>query len=87
MQQTVFTTTQDTISSVYRDMLRYSQVVNLELSEKEKEKLEKFRNLLSVTKEVEDIITGEKKLETQPGPLTLAYTEKQNKVSMQPMST
>jgi hypothetical protein len=78
MQQTIFTTTQDTISSVYRDVLKYSRVVNLELSEKEKEKLQKFRNLLSVTKEVEDIITGEKKSVTEPGPLTIAYTAKMN---------
>jgi hypothetical protein len=78
MQQTIFTSTQDTISSVYRDILKYSRVVNLELSDKEKEKLQKFRNLLTVTKEVEDIITGEKKIVTEPGPLTLAYTAKMN---------
>ncbi len=76
MQQTLFTSTQDTISSVYRDVLKYSRVLNNELSDKEKEKLQKFRNLLTVTKDQEDIITGEKKQVTEPGPLTLAYSAK-----------
>lgn len=78
MQQTLFTSTQDNISSVYRDVLKYSRVLNNELSDKEKEKLQKFRNLLMVTKEIEDIITDEKKMVTEPGPLTLAYTAKMN---------
>lgn len=76
MQQTIFTSTQDSISSVYRDVLNYSRVLNNEISETEKEKLQKFRNLLSVTKEVEDIITGEKKEVSEPGMLTIAYTAK-----------
>jgi hypothetical protein len=78
MQQTIFTTTQDTISSVYRDVLKYSRVLNNELSDKEKEKIKKFRDLLSVTKEVTDIITDEKKTVTEPGPITLAYIAKMN---------
>jgi hypothetical protein len=77
MQQTIFTSTQDTISSVYRDVLKYSKVLNNEVSETEKAKLQKFRDLLSVTKEVEDLF-GEKKTVTEPGPLTLAYTAKMN---------
>lgn len=78
MQQTIFTSTQDAISSVYSDVLKYSKVVDLPLSDKEKEKLEKFRNMLTVTKEVVDIITDEKKQVTVPGPLVLAYTAKMN---------
>lgn len=78
MQQTLWTTTQDSLSSVYNDVLKYSRVLNNELSEKEKEKLERFRNLLTVTKEKEDIITGEKTQVSEPGPLTLAYTAKMN---------
>ena len=76
MQQTIWTTTQDSISSVYRDVLKYSRVLNNELSEKEKAKLQKFRNLLTVTTEEEDIITDEMKTVTRPGKLTLAYTDK-----------
>jgi hypothetical protein len=78
MLQTIFTSTQDTISSVFRDILNYSRVVKLPLSDQEKQKLEKFRNLLTVTKETEDIVTGEKKTVTVPGPLTLAYNAKMN---------
>lgn len=78
MQQTIFASTQDTISSVYRDVLKYSRVVNFELSDKEKEKIKKYRDLMMVTKEVEDIITEEKKQVTEPGPLTLAYMTKMN---------
>jgi hypothetical protein len=78
MQQTIFTTTQDSISSVYRDVLKYSRVVDLGLSDEEKKKIQKFRDLLTVTKEVKDIVTDEKKTVTEPGPLTLAYTAKMN---------
>jgi len=78
MQQTIFASTQDTISSVYNDVLKYSQVVDLPLSDAEKAKLERFRKALTVTKEVEDIITGEMKEVTEPGPLTIAYTAKMN---------
>ncbi len=78
MEQTIFTTTQDNISSVYRDVLKYSRVVDMPLSDKEKEKLQKFRDLLTVTKEITDIITDEKKKVTEPGPVTLAYTAKLN---------
>lgn len=76
--QTIFTSTQDTISSVYRDVLKYSRVVNMELSEDQKAKLKKFRDLITVTKEVEDLVTGEKKTLSEPGPITLAYTQKMN---------
>lgn len=78
MQQTIFTSTQDSISSVYGDVLKYSRVLHKELSDQEKQKLEKFRNLLSVSKEVEDIVTGEKKTLSEPGPLTTAYTTYMN---------
>ncbi|MCG8604937.1 hypothetical protein MJD09_08065 [bacterium] len=76
MQQTIFTTTQDSISSVYKDVLNYSRVLNNEISDKEKEKLQKFRDLLQVTVEEEDILTGETTTVTKPGRLTLAYTAK-----------
>src|SRR4051812_23969246 len=78
MLQTIFTSTQDTISSVYRDVLKYSKVVNMELSEAENATLKKFRDLMTVTKEVEDLITGEKKIVSEPGPITLAYMQRQN---------
>ncbi len=78
MQQTIWTSTQDSISSVYRDVLKYSRVLDNELSEKEKAKIQKFRDLLTVTTEEEDIMTEEMKTVTKPGKLTLAYTDKMN---------
>ena len=42
MQQSVFTTTQDTISSIYNDILKYSKVVSIEPTEEEKEKIKKY---------------------------------------------
>lgn len=78
MQQTIFSSTQDTISSVYTDVLKYSRVVDIPLSDAERAKLERFRKALTVTKQVEDIITGEMKEVTEPGPLVLAYTTKMN---------
>ncbi|WP_437721678.1 hypothetical protein [Sorangium sp. So ce861] len=78
LQQHIFTSTQDTISSVYRDILKHSKVVNLELTEKEQQKLKKFRDLMTVTKEFEDPFTEEKKTVTEPGPITFAYTQKMN---------
>ena len=59
--------------SVYNDVLKYSKVVHKEPSDEEKKEIQHFRDLLTVTKEVEGIITGEKKMITEPGPLTIAY--------------
>lgn len=78
MQQSLFTTTQDTISSIYSDVLKYSRVVNIEPTEEQKKEIQRFRDLLTETREVTDIITKEKKTITQPGALTLAYNAKMN---------
>lgn len=78
LQQSIFAGTQDKISSVYNDVLKYSRVVHRELSEKEKAKLEKFRDLLTTEVEETDILTDEVKTVTKPGKLTVAYTEKMN---------
>ncbi|MGF2413642.1 hypothetical protein [Ferruginibacter sp.] len=78
MQQAIFTTTQDTISSIYKDVLTHSKVVNIEPTEEQKEKIKRFRDLLVVTKEETNIVTGEKRTITHPGPLTIAYNEKMN---------
>ncbi|MBN2850278.1 MAG: hypothetical protein JXK92_06425, partial [Erysipelotrichaceae bacterium] len=78
MQQTLWTSTQDSISSIYKDVLNYSRVLNNELSDKEKEKLQKFRDLLTVTVQETDILTDEVREVTKPGKLTLAYTDKMN---------
>lgn len=74
MQQGIFAGTGDRISSVYNDVLKYSRVLDRPLSATEEEKLKKFRDLLSVEVEEEDLITGEMRTTTRPGKLTIAYT-------------
>ncbi|MGW8959972.1 hypothetical protein, partial [Paenibacillus sp. NPDC055715] len=49
----------------------------LQLTDEEKAKVEKFRNLLFVKKEKENLVTGEKEEVIEPGPLMVAYKEKQ----------
>jgi hypothetical protein len=78
LQQTIWNTTQDSISSVYNDVLKYSKVVDIPLSDAEKAKIQRYRDALTVTKEVTDFLTDEKKTVSEPGPLTLAYTAKMN---------
>ena len=41
--QTMGVTTQDSISSIWNDVLKYSRVLDLQLSDAEKEKIEKLR--------------------------------------------
>jgi hypothetical protein len=78
MLQTMYGTTQDTISSVFGDVLKYSMILNNELSDEEKEKVQKFRNLLTSTEVVENKVTGEKKTVSKPGEVTVAYNQKMN---------
>lgn len=75
MQQTLFTTTQDNITSVYADILKFSRVVNIEPTDEEKAKIEKFRNLLTTKKIIKNIVTDEETEVTQPGPVTIAYNK------------
>lgn len=75
MQQTLFTTTQDSISSVYSDILKFSKVVHNELTADEKAKIEKFRNLLTTKKEVKNIVTDEVTVVSQPGEVSIAYNK------------
>jgi hypothetical protein len=65
-----------TLSDVYEETLRFSQVANTELTAAEKAKIEKFRQLLQVEREKEDLITGEMVKVLEPSPLVKAYSEK-----------
>ncbi|MGI0491813.1 hypothetical protein ACN4EG_08370 [Alkalinema pantanalense CENA528] len=75
-QQTIFSTSEARLSHLYGEILRFSKVVSYELSDKEKAKLEKFRNLLRAKKVVKDIITDEEKEVTEDGPVKKAYDSK-----------
>lgn len=65
-----------TLSDVYDFVLRFSQVADTELTDDEKAKLEKYRELLQVEREKEDLVTGEKVKVLEPSPLVKVYTEK-----------
>ncbi|MDR8391647.1 hypothetical protein NC796_10875 [Aliifodinibius sp. S!AR15-10] len=54
----------------------YSQVAAGGLTEDEKEKIQKFRNLMVVTKKEKDIVTDEEKEVTEDSPMMKAYKEK-----------
>lgn len=65
-----------TLSDVYDFVLRFSQVANTELSAEDKAKIEKYRQLLQVEREKEDLVTGEKTRVVEESPLVKAYSEK-----------
>ncbi|MFC9600848.1 hypothetical protein ACFTQL_23800 [Peribacillus butanolivorans] len=77
-KQAIFHTSQEKLWSVYEETLKMSQVAVSQLTDEEKAKIEKFRNLLSVKKQKENLVTGEKTEVTEPGPVLVAYNEKQN---------
>jgi hypothetical protein len=65
-----------TLYDVYEEVLRFSQVANTELSAAEKAKIEKFRQLLQVEREKENIVTGEITKVIEASPLVNIYNEK-----------
>lgn len=65
-----------TLSDVYEETLRFSQVANTELSAADKAKIEKYRQLLQVERVKEDLVTGEMVKVMEPSPLVKAYNDK-----------
>ncbi|MGI6572016.1 MAG: hypothetical protein ACOX19_00995 [Fermentimonas sp.] len=64
------------LSDVYDYTLKMSQVMAAELDEKTKEKIEKFRKLLTVEKVEKNIITDEETTVVVDSPLVTLYNEK-----------
>ena len=64
------------LSEMYRQVLRFSKVVNYELSDTEKGKLQKFRDLLYTTKTVKNLVTDEEEQVTEEGPVLKAYNQR-----------
>jgi hypothetical protein len=75
-QQTVLRSSEARLSFMYGEILKAARVVKDDLSQEQQDKLKKFRDLLSVTKLVKDIVTDETKQVTSPSPMMAAYTEK-----------
>jgi hypothetical protein len=65
-----------TLSERYEYILRMSQIMQTELPKATKEKIEKFRALLSVTKTKKNLIDDTESEVTEPSPLVVAYNQK-----------
>jgi len=76
MMITAFTTTQDTVSSVYKDILNFSKVYNIGPSEEDEQKIQNMKNKLVTTYQQENLATGEMETKTKPSPLMEQYIEK-----------
>jgi hypothetical protein len=67
---------QQRLSHIYSEILRFSKVVKQELTPEQTAKLEKFRGLMRQTRKVKDIVTDEEKEVTDDSPMMKAYNEK-----------
>ena len=65
-----------TLSERYEYILRMSQIMHTELPEDTKQKIEKFRGLLSVTKTKKNLIDDTETQVTEPSPLVVVYNQK-----------
>ena len=65
-----------TLSERYEYILRMSQIMQTELPEDTKQKIEKFRGLLSVTKTKKNLIDDTETQVTEPSPLVVVYNQK-----------
>lgn len=72
-QEAVFQQTGTRLSEMYQQILNMSEVANSELTDVQKAKLAKFRELLTVTHKRVDVVTDEEVLVTEDGPLVKAY--------------
>jgi len=64
------------LSDIYRYTLRMSQVAETELPQEIKDKIEKFRQLLTVTTKKKNLIDDSEVEVSEPSPLTRTYNEK-----------
>lgn len=75
-KQAIWHSSQELLWNLFDEVLRMSQVATSQLSEDEKAKIEKFRNLLAVKKEKENLVSGERTVVTEDGPVVVAYKQK-----------
>ncbi|MDI9635241.1 hypothetical protein QM565_05480 [Geitlerinema splendidum] len=77
-QETTYNQSGNLLWNIYSNVLQYSEISNAgELTDSQKQQLERWNGLLVETYEEEDIITGAKKQKTRPGSLVRAYKDKQ----------
>lgn len=75
--QLVFRPSERTVENSFKIFLDFSEVAYQELTDDQKKRIERYRNLLTEVVEKEDILTGEKKKTTVDGRLKKAYQEKE----------
>jgi hypothetical protein len=75
-QEYVNRPSQQRLSRIYADILRFSLVAKQELTQEQQAKLDKFRHLLRVTKTEKNLVTDEVTEKTVDGPVMVAYNEK-----------
>jgi hypothetical protein len=76
-----------TLSDVYDFTLRMSQVMQSDLPDDVKQKIAKFRSLLTTTVTKTDLITGEKTDVQQPSPLVQLYNQKRPRTATRRSTT
>ena len=74
--QTMDRNSQERLSKIYGNILKFAKVTNLSPTDTEKEKMEKFKKLLYTIKEEKNLVTDEVKSSVVEGPVLQAYTEK-----------
>jgi len=62
-------------SVMYANILNSARVVNAQLTDEQEKELERLRSLLTTTKTVTDLVTGQPKQITEASPLAQAYTQ------------
>lgn len=75
-QQTILRSSEARMSHIYGEILKFSKVVNYPLTPDQEAKLKKFRALLTTTRTVTDIVTGDEKQVTEDSPMIKAYNDK-----------
>ena len=74
--QTKDRNSQERLSNIYSNILKFAKVTNLEPTAAEKAKMDKFQKLLYTTKVEKDLVTDEEKTTVVESPLKQAYLEK-----------
>lgn len=75
-QQTILRSSEERMSHIYGEILKFSKVANYDLTPDEQAKLQRFRGLLTQTTTVTDIVTGDQKQVTTDSPMMQAYNDK-----------
>lgn len=74
--QTIDRNSQESLSKIYGNILKFAKVTNLEPTAAEKAKMDRFQKLLYTTKVEKDLVTDEEKTTVVESPLKEAYLEK-----------